>query len=268
MNRRREQGFALLVVLATLGPLTLLVSHLVAAGRTEVRLATSLRASVVAQTAADGAIHLAVLRLLQGRWPADGAEHVLRVEGGEIHIRIENQASRVNPNLTTVGNMQALLAGVGVDTVRAKALARAIMDWRSNNAMSLAGGSKLAPYRAAGLSYAPTNRPFESIDEIGLVLGMTPEVLARLRPLLSIYRVDDAVPSNLQTPDAVQQVDPLPMEADTAPAAARPDLVVLITANCVTPEARFTREAVVRLNTRPAQGQRPFHILTWDMPLN
>ena len=62
--------------------------------------------------------------------------------------------------------------------------------------LSRAGGPKLAQYQAAGLPYGPANRPFDSLDELGLVLGMTPTLLARMRPFLSVYQEGD-------TPDKV-----------------------------------------------------------------
>src|SRR5262249_33023176 len=39
----------------------------------------------------------------------------------------------------------------------------------------------------AGLDYGPANAPFQTIDEMSLVLGMTPDTLALARPYLSIY---------------------------------------------------------------------------------
>src|ERR1700761_3167566 len=53
---RRQRGFALLVVLLAMGFLALLGTQLVAAGRTDTRLADNMRQAAVLQAAADGAI--------------------------------------------------------------------------------------------------------------------------------------------------------------------------------------------------------------------
>ena len=58
MNRQR--GFALLIVLWTMGLLALLVAQFTATGRGEVQMATNLRANAVTQAAADGAVYEAM----------------------------------------------------------------------------------------------------------------------------------------------------------------------------------------------------------------
>jgi type II secretory pathway component PulK len=40
---------------------------------------------------------------------------------------------------------------------------------------------KLDRYRLAGLPYGPPSRPFATVDEIGLVAGMSADLLSRLR---------------------------------------------------------------------------------------
>ncbi len=235
MSAPRERGFALLIVLLTLGPLALLVSQFIAAGRMEVKLADHLRANAIAQAAADGAVHEAMLRLLQGRWMPDGTDQWIRNPGAMVRVRVENQATRLNPNQTGIEAMRVLLEQVGAEPGRARSIARAVIDWRSASAESLSGGKKLDQYRSAGLPYAPTNRPFESISEVGLVIGTTPELLARLRPFLSVYATDGAV-------------------------------VVRITAAAKAAGAQFVRQSVVRLNADPKASRPAFQILTWETP--
>ncbi len=88
--------------------------------------------------------------------------------------------------------LATLLGAVGVEPALATDLSRALVDWRTATAYSLAGGLKLNRYRLANLPYGPPNRPFESVDEMGLVPGMTPELLAQIRPYLSVYQAGDA----------------------------------------------------------------------------
>jgi general secretion pathway protein K len=45
----------------------------------------------------------------------------------------------------------------------------------------------LAEYQAAGLDYRPPGAPLETLDELGRVLGMTPAILATIRPYLTLY---------------------------------------------------------------------------------
>lgn len=260
----RDRGFALLIVLWTLVLLALMVMQFTRTGRTDVRVAANLRASAVLQAAADGAVHEAILRLLQRAWLPDGRVHDVRVEGVVVEVRVRNQDWKVNPNTVPAPVMRALLVSVGVDAGKAIVLSRAMVDWRSAGSRSASGGPKLALYRLAGLPYGPANQPFDSLDEIGLVPGMTPVLLARLRPLLSVY----------QEGDAPEQGGPLPHPPDDGAAVADGGwrlgstgrvMVVAIEASAAsTKGGRFTRQAVTRLRAEASLDQAPYQILTWE----
>ena len=111
MNRQR--GFALLIVLWTMGLLALLVAQFTATGRGEVQMAANLRANAVTQAAADGAVHEAILRLLQGKWAPDGRPRVIRVGTADVEVRIKDEGWKVNPNDAKLPALQALLASSG-----------------------------------------------------------------------------------------------------------------------------------------------------------
>ena len=56
-------------------------------------------------------------------------------------------------------------------------------------------GAKAAQYRAAGMTYGPPGRPFENLDELGYVLGMTKPLLAALKPHLTLWSTSDPDPA-------------------------------------------------------------------------
>jgi general secretion pathway protein K len=261
---RRQRGFALLMVLWTMGLLALLVGQFATVGRTEVRVAANLRANAVAQAAADGALHETILRLLKGAWTPDGRPHVVRVGDTTVEVRVRNQASKVNPNVATPQVIEALLGTLGVEAGKAAILARAIIDWRTAGPQSMAGGSKLASYQAAGLQYGPANQLYDSVDEIGLVVGMTPGLLFRMRPFLSVYQEGETA-----TPAA-----PLSAAMEDGPAAdgngwyfgstGRIMVVMVEAATVGAKDGRFTRQAIVRLRAEASLDQAPYQILTWE----
>ena len=261
----RQRGFALLIVLWTMVLLALLVAQFTTTGRTEVQVATNLRANAATEAAADGAIYQAVMRLVQGTWAPDGRLRVIRIGDAAVEVRIRNQSRKVNPNTAPQPVLQALLANLGVDAGKAAALARAILDWRSNGAQSLSGGTKLSQYQAAGLPYGPGNQLFDSVDDIGLVVGMTPALLARMKPFVSIYREGD--------PPAPSDLPATPAEASTGTGdpwyfgSSGRVMVVMIDATSVGAKGgRFTRQAVVRLRAEASLDQAPYQILTWGAP--
>jgi general secretion pathway protein K len=264
----RQPGFALLVVLWTLGLLALLITALTGAGRIEAQIARALYASARAETAADSAVQEVVLRLLQGAWQIDGETYPLRVGDVVVGVRVTDEAGKVNPNYASVALLRSLLATVGVDAPTAAALASNIVDWRRPELRSASGELKRTQYEAGGLLYAPSNAAFDNVDQVGLVLGMTPDLFARLKPFLSVYQEGDV---RLSAASAVVAAAILDASARDPSAGrlgfASPNRVAMIRADATAPGGgRFTREAIVRIMARPRVNHAPYQILTWDSP--
>lgn len=265
-----ERGFALLLVLWTLVLLTLIVSSLVAGGRGEVRLAANLRAAAEAEAIADGAVHEAIFRLLDpsdAGWRADrpGNATAIRevaIAGGRATMRIEDHAGLVNPNGVTDALMQALLVRAGADRRQAASITAAIADWRSPTTQARPLGAKALNYRGAGLDYTPPDAPFRSVEELGLVIGMTPALLARLAPNMTVFREGD--PEGTLAPPLVQEaIHDVSGPGPFPPPAPEGVRVLTVTAAAAGREGgRFTRRAVVRVGSTLAG--RAYRILTWE----
>src|SRR5260370_6698607 len=113
---RESRGFALIIVLWAFVLISLIVIHLTASGRTELRIAGNLAANAAAQAAADGAIYQAIFNLLdprqEERWPLDGSTHELQLVNSRVTVRLDDEAARVNPNTASPGLLQGLLGAV------------------------------------------------------------------------------------------------------------------------------------------------------------
>src|SRR5213076_2952804 len=110
---RRSGGFALIVVLWTLVLIGFIVAHLTASGRTEIRIAGNLVSNSVAEAAADGAIYEAIFNLSdprpEARWPIDGSARKLAIGRSEVILRVEDEASWINPSSASPALLEALL---------------------------------------------------------------------------------------------------------------------------------------------------------------
>jgi general secretion pathway protein K len=263
----RDRGFALLIVLWSLSLLALIGTHIVATGRAEAQLAANLRTAAAAEAAADGAFYQAVFHLLDGsprRWLPDGSTRELALPGGGVaRVRIVSENAKINPNTAAEELLQALLLRLGTDPRRAAALAAAILDWRTAGLRPRRMGAKEPQYRAASRDYAPPGKPVESLDELGLILGMTPDLLAALKPHLSLYNEGepDLLLAHPLVARAVADTTDAAVAAESSvgPAAAT---VVSITAVAVLPEgSSFVRHAHVRLGS--GTRGRAWQILTW-----
>ena len=233
ISRGDDRGFALLIVLWAVVLLTLLATQLTAAGRTELQLAANLRSAAAAETAADGAVYEAVYHLLDpaDTWAADGADRALRVPGARAVLRIEDEAGKINPNTAPPELLRALLRRLGADRRVSEGIAAAIVDWRFPNKQGQPGGAKEPQYRAAGRDYGPAGAPFRSVAELGAVLGVTPDLLAKLEPNISV--LTDADPDLLAAPPVVRQVIQDLRGARAATSRRRPLRTVAITARVV-----------------------------------
>lgn len=267
-----RRGFALLVVLWTLVLLALIVTHLTTTSHSEARIAGNFAANAVAEATADGAAYEAVFHLMDGSWSADGSSHKLTEPDGTAMVRVDSEAGKLNPNVATVEMLSSLMRILGVEPRQAEALAEAILDWREAGTMPRPNGGKQAQYVAAGLTYGPPGTPFENIDELGRVLGMTPDVLNLLRPYLSIYQLGQpdlryadpiVVKAMQQLPGQQGQQFNLPQPQD--PAGQIPMMqTVVVTAEVKTlTNGFFLRQATFRVGPAFPRG---FQILGWDAP--
>lgn len=264
-------GFALLIVLWTLVLIAFLVLHLTASGRSEIRIANNLVANAVASAAADGGIWQAIFNQSapqpEERWPVGGPPRRLTIGDCRVTVRLEDEAARINPNLASPALMDALLRVVGVAPDMAPRLAAAIAEWVGTSPSPQTADALQAEYRAAGRDYAPPGAPLETLGELGRVLGMTPALMAALRPHLSLFAPaqPDRAAADPVVAAALAQI-PQAVQAQPAAAVAQDLPVVRILVEALGPgNARVSRVAVVRIGPSLPQG---YSVLAWGSSID
>jgi general secretion pathway protein K len=184
-----SHGFALLVVLWFLVLIAAIGTYLVANARTESAIARNILSAARAEALADAGIAQAAFKLTEtsvsNGWNLDGVPHRLILPDGEVIIRLHDETGKINPNHASDALMMALFEVAGVERVRARQLGAATADWVAPQSKVRRFGEQ--QYREAGKSYAPPNAALETVDELQLVLGMTPEILSSVRPYLTIH---------------------------------------------------------------------------------
>jgi general secretion pathway protein K len=259
----RQRGFALLIVLWTLPLLALLGTQLLATSRQDTQLARNLLDAAVLEAAANGAVQQAVFNVLDSssrHWSADGSVRTVRLGHAIVAVRVEAEADKVNPNVASARLLQALLVQVGADPETATAVAASIVEWRLTSGNTNRPSATMARYAAANRAYAPSGAPFASPDELGLVMGMTPELLARLRPHLTVFTDSDPSAATQDVVVAQALAAAGQHDADAGEDGAGP---VSITADARgTGHARFAVHVIVRANAKP-EGRR-YEILAYE----
>lgn len=263
-GRASARGFALIIVLWAVLALASGGAVLVANGRRALAEAGAEGAAARASAALDGAAQETIFHLLadgQARWEPTGTRS-LRMGEHVVAVSIVNLGGAVNPNLASPQLLGALLVALGQPEAAAAALARSIVEWRTETDPQV--GSAVADrYRTAGLSYAPPGARFQTVGELGLVLGMTPDLLARLRPYVSLWQPGE--PNPALAPPLVRAalratagaVD-LSAALNGGPPVLTGAIAVALTCRIQSGPGRAARRVVVQLQpTAP----RPFHVV-------
>lgn len=216
-DRETARGFALILVVWLLVLIGSISVYLVANGRAETAIAYNVRASAAAEALADAGIARIVLNQLDpkpsARWKLDRAAHRFGLPGGSIEIRLEDETQKINVNLAPAALLSALFEVRGLDRAAARRLGAAVADWVSSKQPQGDAAAAADPYRAAGKNYGPPHAPAESLDELQLVLGMTPAIFASAYPYLTIH-TSEAAPEGKAAPLVIQRAVTLAAQAE------------------------------------------------------
>lgn len=278
---RQPAGSALLIVLWFLVLLAAILTPVALSGRIELRLARNLAAGARAEALADAGIARAVFGVQdpspETRWrPGEVAPRRVELAGGELLVKLRNENALIDPNRAPEPLVAALFQVVGLPLEQARELAARITDWIDPDEAPRPAGAERAAYRQAGLPYGPPNTPLESLDELAQVLGMTPEILALIRPHLTVFS-DAARPDAQRAGIIVQRAIALAAGGADPATGRRPDgdqparsgaeapasaaLVLRVVSSARMGDgAAFAREAVVRLDRSSPKG---YVVLDW-----
>lgn len=251
----RERGFALLITLWLLVPLSALFLVLSGTARSDTQLTSNLRSAAQLEAAADGAIETAIFGLLQQR---AGRSFTLRLPDADVAVQVLEQSGLINPNAVTPDLLRAVLIRLGAAPEAAERVAAAVADWRTPGQVPRPNGAKAAQYRAAGRLYGPPGAPFETVGELRDVLGMTPRLFAALRPYLTLDTDREPVAA-LASPLVRAALGDVGVRDR---AAQDPGDVFRITATATAGRAAVTRRAAVRMGYSP--NRRLWRVLSWE----
>ncbi|MFM9862308.1 MAG: general secretion pathway protein GspK [Micropepsaceae bacterium] len=183
-ERNNERGIALIAVLGFLTVMSLLVLSVTSAVRGSLDASARHLARLQAQAAVDSGIELAVNQLIDGQQlapPVLDRPQTFEVGGYKVVVSARPESAKIDLNYADVALLMGMFREAGADADRASALASAILDWRDGDDLLHVNGAEEKEYAAAGLKYGPADKPFESVDELRFVLGVTPAMFACLR---------------------------------------------------------------------------------------
>lgn len=277
--RQGNRGIALVIVLWLIALLSLLSIGQTATVRTETLVTGNHVEAARARAAAYGCIQLGLLELMRPpaarSWHADGEINTAMLDDAMLYVHISDESGKVDINLASGPRLDALLRAAGVEDGARQDLVEAILDWRDPDSLRRARGAEEAEYRAAGLGYGPRNGVFQSIEELSLVLGITPALYHTLADSITVHSGSADLNPDLAVGALLQRMLHDGMDdsdVSEEAATATPRAVArgsgggrVFTLNCAVERPSGVRgqiEAVVRLT--PARGAVPLHeVLVW-----
>lgn len=210
-GRSRQRGIVLVVVLWLVALLSLMAVSQTAAVRTETLIVGNLVESATARAAAYAGLQLAVADLakpIQAReMSGDGTLYSLPFGSAQLLVSITDESGKVDLNAAPGTLFDALLQDVVEDEVRREALVAALLDWRDRDQLRRINGAEEEDYRLAGLEYAPRNGPFQSLEELTLVLGFDAPLYHAIADNLTIYSGSATINASVAPEGVLQAID-------------------------------------------------------------
>jgi general secretion pathway protein K len=189
--RAPQRGWALVSVLWIVSMLAMLAAATQALTLTSYK--TERRAGDAARADAD--LNAAVVRATAGiadpdlnqRWRVDGIAQNFAFDGTVIRVSVQDELGRIDLNSCDGSLLIQLLQAAGQSLDDATALSDKILDWRSPSTLHRLHGATDADYAAKGYAWRQRHGPFQTVDELRLVMGMNDALFARIRPALTVY---------------------------------------------------------------------------------
>ncbi|WP_242470780.1 general secretion pathway protein GspK [Thiocystis violacea] len=185
-----------MLVMWVLTLLTVMAVSLTASQRTESSLTENHVSAARFRALADAAIAYTALHFMTQSalveeetgtlWRPSGSPRTWSFAGSDLSIVVYNESSRYNLNQVQPEVLANLLEVLGVETEEASALAAAIVDWRDEDDLALLDGAEDADYEQAGRAIGAKDAPYEAVEELRQVLGMTQDIYRRLAPEVTV----------------------------------------------------------------------------------
>ena len=243
-GNRGKRGMALLLVLMIVALMTSLLTDLAFSTMVDMRLTETFRDSTRAYYLAKGGINAGRMILQADSNRYDSLEEswskgVINYPVGEgsVTIRIEDQDGKLslnsmvngnNPQTTMTDRFYRLLVVMELDNLADPAeLTAALIDWidtgddpyaeihTDGQSLPVSGAEDIY-YQSQAQPYKSKNGPLETLQELSLIKGFTPEVIKQISPHLA---VNGSVAVNINTASAeVLMALDLQISDDTAQA--------------------------------------------------
>jgi general secretion pathway protein K len=170
-------------------------------------------------------------------WVADGRSYPLLFNQGTCDIRIMSEAGKLNINLVSEATLRKIIGQLGLEGEARDVVVDSILDWRDPDDFSRLNGAENDYYQSLKEPYYSKNGNLDSIEELLLVRGVTPDLYygkkgtnkegegsserIGLKDIFSIYAIGEQIDINSATPLMLKVVLGIPDEVSQQITKAR-----------------------------------------------
>ncbi len=186
-----KKGIALLMVLWVLTILMVIAMSFSFMTRTEMFATLSFKSGIEKKFLAEAGLERGIMELYYrdiyrhqtveleglGVWKTDGTPYQGEVGDGFYVVRIVDESGKVDINTASELLLKNLLVNAGVDVDDADIIVDSVMDWKDEDDLHRLHGAENDYYSSLPNPYKAKNADFDTLEELLLVKGMTPEVL-------------------------------------------------------------------------------------------
>ncbi len=280
-----EEGIALIMVLWVLTVLMVIALSFSYMGKTESQTSLAFKQGIEKRFLAEAGIEKGIAEIIYAKmnqnpqvvleggetWKMDGTLYTVKEDDGYYTVSIIAESGKININTLTDSSaiiLKNLLTNSGVQADEADIIVDSILDWKDEDDLTRLHGAESDYYMSLPNPYKAKNSVFESLEELLLVRGMTPEILYGIDKkkgiidFLSVYS-GSVINANSAPKEVLMAVPGITAEiadaivssrgnsADAATtaniqgmlAAAQPPFNALVTAGGMPPAGAFTIES-------------------------
>lgn len=254
---RGEEGVALIMVLWVIAILSVVVLEFSFGMRTELKMTMQFRDELQLYEMAEGGLHRAIVELIylrdpriqqkrkslkaeevpadQREWATDGRVYLLSLSGGRVEVRITGEDGKININMVSESLLRRIIRNMGLEGDVRDIVVDSILDWRDPDDFYRLNGAEHDYYRGLPEPYDCKNGPFDSLEELLLVRGVTAEIFhgvkrkdeegnvgsVGLKDIFSIYASGEQIDLNSAPPLVMRMVLGIPKQVSELIVKAR-----------------------------------------------
>ncbi len=182
-----QKGIALVMVLWILTILMVTVLSFSYMTRTETHAAFFFKQEIEKKFLAEAGVERGIMEIffrmqnpsveVDGSWRSDSTPYKVQTDNGYYTVSITDESGKVDINRTSELILKNMLSNLGSATEDADAIVDSIMDWRDADDLYRLHGAENDYYMSLPKPYKARNANFETLEELILVKGITPEIL-------------------------------------------------------------------------------------------